>query len=36
MCAKQQGMPKAVKLHFVDLAGCERVSRTGNAGARLK
>eukprot|EP00877_Chromochloris_zofingiensis_P006000 jgi/Chrzof1/1653/Cz10g16010.t1 len=23
-------------LHFVDLAGCERVARTGNAGARLR
>jgi hypothetical protein len=23
-------------LHFVDLAGCERVKRTGNSGARLR
>lgn len=23
-------------LHFVDLAGCERVARTGNSGARLR
>lgn len=27
---------QASYLHFVDLAGCERVARTGNSGARLR
>lgn len=30
------GQLQASYLHFVDLAGCERVARTGNSGARLR
>jgi hypothetical protein len=28
--------PQVARLTFVDLAGCERAGRTGNAGVRLK
>ncbi len=33
---QQQPQQAASYLHFVDLAGCERVARTGNSGARLR
>eukprot|EP00775_Hariotina_reticulata_P012438 gene12438-12575_t len=36
MTAHVQAAPAAAALHFVDLAGCERVKRTGNSGARLR
>lgn len=32
----KEDTPSRAYLHFVDLAGCERVKRTGNSGARLK
>jgi hypothetical protein len=34
LSSEQQARPCV--LHFVDLAGCERVKRTGNSGARLR
>lgn len=32
----QQQRQRQAQLCFVDLAGCERVKRTGNSGARLR
>ncbi|KAF6261407.1 P-loop containing nucleoside triphosphate hydrolase protein [Scenedesmus sp. NREL 46B-D3] len=39
MCGALPAVQPAARqsfLHFVDLAGCERVKRTGNSGARLR
>jgi hypothetical protein len=33
---QQQQQERQSQLCFVDLAGCERVKRTGNSGARLR
>jgi hypothetical protein len=35
-CHNQQQQEQQPQLCFVDLAGCERVKRTGNSGARLR